>query len=586
MVGPTASDSAMGRDWIYELGEKALGAKPQAQPTLVERPTTAPSGFPPHVPVKTITWSDWSGYFTVPGVPVAVVASPDDIVDVCNWAAGSGYTIRAVGESHNWSPLLLTGSLAPQTNMMLVETTQLTSATMAVVDGVPYATFGTGITMDDAADYLASQPTNDASAAPGYAFPHMPAPGHLTLGGVLAIGGHGTLVPSGTNEPALMGGLSNLIVGFDAVVTDPNGPTPNAYVVKHFDRSDTDAAAFLVHLGRAFITAVTLRVVPNYYLQMTPVFPTVTDLFAAPPESGDLPAEAYANLLDTYGRVEVLWFPYTDNAFAQCNKVQATEIQPQVSGPYNYPWMNDIPSWGTDLIAAALFADPKATPDFTYGEYLLTKGFLEGQPPLNGTAHNLEVYLKDTTLHVTLFGWVLQIPRAEVQSVASQFYNQVKTMLDGAEANGSYPVNAAMEIRCTTIDQQTALGVNGAPPPALAATHSVTPQDPSIDTVIWLNLGTIPFTPGSRQFFTQLEGWLLKTWGSGTPNYLRPEWSKAFAWTTDGPWRNTAMLQYIRDLYNQATDAPFTFESAAATLAEYDKAKLFTNPFLQTLFAS
>ncbi|MDQ1435922.1 MAG: hypothetical protein QOF59_2738 [Actinomycetota bacterium] len=585
MAGPTESNRAISRDWLYELGEQALSAAPQPRPTPGKRPATPPNGFPPQVSIKTITWSDWSEYFTVPDVPVAEVISPDDVADVCNWAAQNGYTIRAVGESHNWSPLLLTGSLAPQTKMMLVDTTQLTLCTMAAVDGVPYATFGTGVTMDAASEYLQSQNNNGASAAPGFAFPHMPAPGNLTLGGVLAIGGHGTLVPSGTNEPALMGGLSNLIVGFDAVVTDPNGPTPNTYTVVHFDRSNTDAAAFLVHLGRAFITAVTLRVVPNYYLQLTPLFPAVTDLFASPSQGRDLPAQAFSTLLDTYGRVEVLWFPYTNEAFAQCNQVQAKEIQPQVPGPYNYPWMNDITWWENDAIAAALFEDPKLTPDFTYGEYLFSYSNL-ANTVLNGTARDLEMYLKDTTLHVTLFGWVLQIPRAQVQEVASQFFQQVNEMLTAAAAGGAYPVNAAMEIRCTTIDQQTALGVTGAPPAALAATHSVTPNDSTIDTVIWLNVGAIPLTPGANEFFTQLEDWLVKTWGNGEPNYLRPEWSKAFAWTTDGPWRNAAMLTYIRTLYNQGTDAPFTFQWATATLAQYDKANLFTNPFLQSLFSS
>jgi hypothetical protein len=78
----------------------------------------------------------------------------------------------------------------------------------------------------------------------------------------------------------------------------------------------------------------------------------------------------------------------------------------------------------------------------------------------------------------------------------------------------------------------------------------------------------------------------VKTWGNAEPNYLRPEWSKAFAWTTNGPWRNAAILTYIRALYNQPTDTPFTFQWAATTLAQYDKANLFTNPFLQSLFSS
>ena len=61
----------------------------------------------------------------------------------------------------------------------------------------------------------------------------------------------------------------------------PAAPTPSGTS----SATETDAAAFLVHLGRAFVTSVTLRVVPNYYLQLTWQFPKAADLFA-PPSAG------------------------------------------------------------------------------------------------------------------------------------------------------------------------------------------------------------------------------------------------------------------------------------------------------------
>jgi hypothetical protein len=525
-------------------------------------------------------------------VSVARVSSDADVAAVCNWAATSGYTVRAVGKSHNWSPILMAPGTPPNPNVMLVDTTNLDACSFAVakVSGtdVPLATFGTGITISDATAYLETLDNGGTGAAPGYALPHMTAPGNLTLGGILAIGGHGTLVPSGTNEPDLMGCLSNLIIGFDAVVTDPAGTTPNTYTVRHFDRTDTDAAAFLVHLGRAFVTAVTLRVVPNYYLQLTCLFPNAADLFASPPSSGPPDPGTFAALLDTYGRVEVLWFPYNLQTFVQCNQLQTTKIHPQVNHPYNYSWMN-ISSWESALIKAALFAAPAFTPLFTAGEYALANLNLAGTV-LNGTARDLAIYLKDTTLRVTLFGWALQIPRAQVQQVASQFFTQVKSMLETQEGATppQYPINAAMEIRCTTVDRQNALPVPSSSPPALAATHSVTPGDPTLDTVIWLNLGTITGTPGSNEFYTALETWLIQTWGTPQPqqpNLLRPEWSKAWAYTAAGPWTNAATIQTIRAMYNQPTPtAPLTLQWAKNTLAQYDAAHLFTNPLLDALF--
>jgi FAD/FMN-containing dehydrogenase len=581
MATTTVPDPAAGRGWLYDLGAKYIGSV--APPAPVVKAVTPPNGFPKTVPVEVITFSDWSTYVDVADVQIARVSSADEVAAVCTWAAQNATTIRPVGEGHNWSPLVLAADTPPEAKVMLVDTTKLTACTFGTIDGVPAATFGTGITIDAATAYLQGVDNGNPGSAAGYALPQTTAPGNLTLGGILAIGGHGTIVPSGTDEADLMGCLSNLILAFDAVVTDPSGADPNAYVVRHFDRADGDASAFLVHLGRAFLTSVTLRVVPNYYLQLSWQFPSAADLFA-PPSAGPPGAQSFAGLLDECGRVEVLWFPYVTQTFVQCNKLQATRIERQVDGPYNYPWMNDIPLWGSELIKAALVHEPQLTPVFTLFEWAMSAYHQEGKPPLNGVARDLEIYLKDTTLRVSLFGWALQLPRADVQEAASQFYQQVHTMLEHARAAGKYPINAAMEIRCTTVDRVDALPA-GAAPPTLAATHSVDPANAALDTVIWLNLGTITGTPGANEFYTELETWITATWGKQQPNRLRPEWSKAWAYTAAGPWTNTAMIQAIRDSYNQSPDAPSTFDWAATTLAKYDGANLFTNPLLQQLFA-
>jgi hypothetical protein len=583
MVGPTPRERGKTRDWIYDAAKPLMADAPDSA-RVVTREIAPPTGFPPQVTVRSIQWMDWSEYIRVPDVNIATPTQASDVVAICNWAATQTppWTVRAVGESHNWSPILLAPGTPPGPRIMLVETTLLNEASLQVVDGMPLATFQTGITMDEASLWL-SQCSSPNTDPPGYAFPHVPAPGNLTIGGVLAIGGHGTLVPSNAaNDSAfngLMGGLSNLVVAFQAVVSDPQDP--GAYTLMNFNRSETDAAAFLVHLGRAFITQVTLRVVPNYYLQLTPMFPAVSDVFAPP--TNPLPTDAFANLLDTYGRVEVLWFPYTQQVFAQCNMLETSEIQPQVSGPYNYPWMNNIGPFENAAIQTVLMQYPDSTPHFTDNELALTMDGLANVNVLNGIARDLEIYLKDTTLQVQLWGWVLQLPRANVQAVASQFYDQLNSMLLAAEP-GSYPVNAAMEIRCTTIDQLTNVGVSDPVPAALASTHPVTPGNASIDTVIWLNVGGVVKTPGAYAFFTSLETWLINTWGKTTPNYLRPEWSKAFAYTPDGPWTNTDTLAYIRGAYNQTVGDAYRFDWAAQTLAKYDQANLFTNPFIETLF--
>jgi FAD/FMN-containing dehydrogenase len=581
MTEPTAPDAPESREWLYSCGKQVIGPTPAPIPVVTA--ATPPSGFPPSIPVDMITFTDWSGFVQVPDVQIARISSAGDVAAVCNWAAQNGYTIRAVGQSHNWSPILMAPNTPPNSKVMLVDTTKLNACSFAIVNGAPLATFGTGITMDDATAYLETLDNGKASPAPGYSFPHMPAPGNLSLGGVLTIGAHGTLVPSGADQSDATGCLSNLIVAFDAIVTDPNGPTPQVYTVRHFERTEADASAFLVHLGRAFVTSVTLRVVPNYYLQLTCLFPQAADLFALPSQTGQSGAQTFSDLLDDYGRVEVLWFPYNYRAFVQCNKLQSSESSEHVPGAYNYSWMY-ISAWENELIKAALFEWPKLTPAFGVTELAIALDQLGGAV-LYGKARDLELYLKDTTLRVTLFGWALQVRRAEVQQVASQFFQQVNGMLNASSAEGKYPINAALEIRCTTVDRQDALPA-GSPPPALSASHSVAPLDKTLDTVIWLNVGTITGTPGANEFYTELEAWMLSTWGTQKPHRLRPEWSKAWAYTPAGPWTNTEMIQSIRDFYNQSTDEPYTFDWAAAALARYDHGNLFTNPLLKALFST
>ncbi|MDH3754166.1 MAG: FAD-binding protein [Acidimicrobiia bacterium] len=570
------------REHLYRVGEQQIGREAPPQPTVTSG--DGPPGFPSSIRVDTITFTDWSQYISVPDVQIARVVDADDVVAVCNWAATSGYTVRASGKNHNWSPLLLAHDTAAGAKVMLVDTAKLDSCSFENSDGNALATFGPGITLADASAYLEGLDNGGAVDAPGFAFPQLPAPGNLTLGGALAIGAHGTVVPlDGSDEDAgMMGCLSNLITSFEAVVTDPTGTDPDTYALRRFERTDEDAAAFLVHLGRAFITSVTMVVEPNYYLELTCLFPEVTDLFSAPGSTND---SQFASLLDTYGRVELLWFPYNSVSFVQCNKRQATRIDPQVKGPYNYPWMNDIGPWKNAAIKAALQFDPKLTPDFTLGERAIAELHQKGVV-LNGTARDLEIYLEDTTLRVTLFGWALQIQRGEVQAVAHQFFEQLSTMLDNARQAGSYPINAAAEIRCTTVDTSTGLPWSDAAPAALAVTNSVDPSDASLDTVIWLNVGTITGTPGSNEFYTELEAWIIDTWGKDTPNRLRPEWSKAWAYSDAGPWTNTDTLQMIRESFDQSTNSPYTFDWAAKTLAGYDRANLFRSPLLDSLFAT
>lgn len=84
---------------------------------------------------------------------------------------------------------------------------------------------------------------------------------------MLAIGGHGTCIPA-KDEPlaefASFGSVSNSVVSLKAVVWDQ---ARSKYELKEFTRDNAESSAFLVHVGRAFISEVTLQVPRNRRLR-------------------------------------------------------------------------------------------------------------------------------------------------------------------------------------------------------------------------------------------------------------------------------------------------------------------------------
>ena len=542
---------------------------------------------PPGVPVTPLLqwkpFADWSEYIKVDEVQTAPVATAGDVVSLCNYAAKNGWKVRALGHSHNWSPLVLPRNTPTKPKTFLLDTGGLITHSATVVGGLAHATFGTGTRLDAATAYLASLDNGGAGAAPGFSFLNMPTPGGLSLGGILAVGGHGTGVPgAGPTELDLMGCLSNMIVSFKAVTTDPNDPNSD-YEEREFDRSHPDAPAFLVHLGRAFLTEVTLAAVPNYYVQLTNPFPATWDLLAPPAPS--LPPSALSKLLSSHGRVEAIWFPYDNEVWVQLLDRQTKKIDPQVPGPYNYGWMNWITKEISDPIRDKMVADPKFVLDASFFEIFAASFNMRGVVK-NGTARDLEIYLTDNTLRMGIFGYALQIPFSDVQGVVNEFYKEFWNCLQSFNKLGHYPVNGAVEIRCTTIDRQKDLNIEGARPPALAATHWVGTPGADKDTVVlWLDVLSFPDTPWSYPFFQKLEQWMIDTWDKRYPNRLRPEWSKGWAYTEEGPWTNHKLItEWVPRVYNAAADK-LTFNWAKQTLAKYDRAGIFTNSFLDELFA-
>ena len=555
------------------LGSATVGAK--SRETCL-----SPPAIPDGIPLSLTNHRNWSFDVDVPLLWIAKPRTAGDVVTLANWAKDHGYVLRARGMNHNWSPIVVTnGTDVCADRVLLVDTTGLAGATsFKFRNGRPIAGFRAGTTVEAATAFLETLNNFGASRAPGYTFQNMTAPGQLTLGGVLAIGGHGCGVPSSTPEPDLNGCLSNLVSSLTAVVTDP-GDRYDEYTLRKFDRAEVQTAAFLVHLGRAFITEVELQVIPNFYLQVASRYPTLDTLFCPPGPS--LPADALASLLDEFGRVEVIWFCYTNQAWVKTWELKPFRIPPQVSGPYNYPWANNIDPLTNGALHWLLRGNPALAPSFGELQLGIAKHFSPEGSTMNGTARDLLLFVNASTMRVTAFAYAIQMRRRDVQSAVNTWYELYRDLVERYRSNGKYPWNSAVELRFTTTDMNSDLAVPRASAPALSAARSVRPLDPALDTVMWVSVLTVTGTPDSNQFFAELEERMAAVWARPGNNVMRPEWAKGWAYTADGgPWTNESILtQQIPSHYNQPTPA---FEQARQTLAAYDRFHIYTNSFLDT----
>ena len=592
MNGRTAYYDVAGRTRDWQVQFSNLG-DPSGRPSL--------PGFPANIPLNVLPYDNWDGAIRSSGMYTCAPQTCEDVATVCDWAHQYGYQIRPRGVMHGWSPLTLPTNLDPAATVMLVDLTKsLFQATfLPSAGGLPNRVrVQCGKTMLELLKYLEGQPSGGGSAA-GYSFPHVPAPGNLTVGGVLAIDAHGTAVPTKPHDefPASYGSMSNQILEFTAVVTDPNSATPDQYRLRTFQRGESDAKAFLTHLGRALLVDATLQVVDNYNLRCQS-FTHCTDsvVFAQPSSPTTPPPDSFGDFLNRYGRVEVIWFRTGTNPWLHVWSVEPTlpAGSRAVTSPYNYPFADHVPDSLQKLLKMLLNGVPSATPLFGEMAASVTAHGLDGKdvlgrsvyPPSRdiwGPSKNSSLYIQDTTLKVTANGYALHMKRADVQQVVFDFTTEFKHLLAKYEAPGSgkYPVNSAVEIRVTSLDDPARVavgsGINAESPAISAVTYDDVAKTNGWDVALWIDVLTIPGTDYSNEFYSELEAWVIGRFSAGGGHFM-PEWSKGWGYTAQsGPWTSPSFVDHIHDVFRD-------WKFAADTLNKYDKFGIFRNPLLGKLF--
>ncbi len=531
-----------------------------------------PPSFPSGISLYQQTFVNWAQQIDIPSVWTCSPRSDADVVTLANWAYQNSYKLRPLGMGHNWSPLVLYPG-ENVSNVVLVNTTDYLTAVSINSSGTPVTvTAQGGLTMNSLLSTLQNA---------GYGFTAVPAPGDLTIGGVLAIDGHGTAIQGNTETPVpgtSFGSLSNLIQSMTVVAW--NG---SSYALRTFQRTDPAIAPFLTHLGRTFVTEVTLEAGANQMLQCQSLTNVpVSDLFAPPGSAG---SNSFASLVSGPGRVEAIWFPFTTYPWIKIWSRQPTRPAGSVAvtSPYAYSFANSISTAESDIISSIVDGLTFLTPEFEGVQESVVQIGLPATNTANiwGPSADVLLYVQPTTLRVTAGGWTIITSRSSIQQVVSDFYTQYNNLVNSYQGRFEWPMNGPLEIRVTGLDVPGEAGVGGAVTPLLSAI-TPRPDRPGWDVAVWIDMLTIPGTPASNSFYQAMEQWIFSHY-TGSYATVRPEWSKGWAFSSSGAWTNTAMLTSTIPAAINAGQAQDNFHVASAAFDTYDPHRVFSNTFLDTL---
>lgn len=412
----------------------------------------------------------------------------------------------------------------------------------------------------------------------GLGWANAPAIGELSIAGALAIGAHGATYPAvgETITPGQSyGSLSNLITEITVVAWDEGS---NRYALKTFHRSDDEITAFLTHMGRTFVTSVTLQAGENYRLRCQ----SFTDipwqeLFAAPGS----PGRTYESFVEKSGRVEAIWFPFTQTPWLKV--WTPTPVKPpesrEVSGPYNYFFSDAIPEEVTTPLGMVAQGLQAATPLFGASQFgAVAAGLaLTDTDDLWGWSKDVLFYLRHTTLRVVAGGGAVITKRSNIGRVVHEMTSWLNERMTHYASLGQYPVNMPFEVRLCGVDDSGEVLVDSAGVPDLSAVRPRADRQ-DWDTAIWMNVVSIPGTAGLPAFLREMERWMVANY-SGDYATFRPEWSKGWAFTEQAAYQDDEFLtSTVPATFRAGGDGNWDF--ALATLDEHDPHRVFSNTFI------
>ncbi|WP_072803793.1 cholesterol oxidase substrate-binding domain-containing protein [Rhodococcoides yunnanense] len=530
----------------------------------------APPNFPAGIPLYQQRYQNWSKEIILDAIWTCSPVTPDDVVRLANWAHENSYRIRPRGAMHGWTPLTIVNG--ENIDRVVLVDTMVHLNGISVDPSTSTVTAGAGATIEA---MLAQLEDN------GLGWVSVPAPGVLSVAGALAVDAHGAAIPAAGETPVAgttYGSLSNLVTSLTAVVW--NG---SAYALRTFDRSEPEITPLLTHLGRAFLTSVTMQAGANSRMRCQ----SYTDIgwremFGAT----GAPGRTFESYLGRTGRVEAIWYPFTENPWLKvwsiCPDKPVTARE--VTGPYNYAFSDNLPEVASDLIGQLTAGNTFIAPAFGQVFYGTTVAGLAAtaSSDLWGWAKDLQFYIKPSTLLLTEGGGAVITNRADVAQVIHDFTQWFSERVAYYQSIGQFPINGPVEIRCCGMDAAADVLVDSAGPPTISAMRP-RPDHPEWDTAVWLNVLGVPGTPGMFAFYREMEQWMRSHY-TGTTATFRPEWSKGWAFSTELPYKDAAVIEdTLPNTYREGVPASENWDTARATFDSLDPHRIYSNTFIDRL---
>ncbi|OXA63847.1 uncharacterized protein LOC118433976 [Folsomia candida] len=539
--------------------------------------------LPDFPPTSTYTLRPFKTYSSDVVIPFSYFSSPRDaseVLSLVNWAKNAGYRVRGVGQMHSWSPVTLSkyeeGTLCPK--FLLVDTTKYLTGIKVTTDfntSLHSVTLGPGVTLRRLLETLESHQLGIFSS---------PAQGDLSVGGMLAVGAHGSGIKTTTHSKSLghsYGTFSNLVLEMDVIGWDND---TEKYVVKTLPRSHPDTKAFLVNLGRTFVTRVKIRVGADQMLRSQSFFTTVRQLFGR----GDLVRDGdkpnLADYLDSFGRIQVLSLETGSDSgvllFGWHSEPEKPAGSRLTKTPYNYIFGNYLP--GNKILKWLLARIPHIWRFFARLSFPINIAVssLAGYQDYWGLSKNHLLYNSKYVPIIRPNSFVLVTSRQNFQTVVSIIRKGYDDLASEWHSRGEYPDAGSFDIRVCGVEDPENILAQGAEPPIFSPAKPV-PSHPEYDIVIWFEFGTYPETRKAQEFVADWQSLLYRDIHH-VYGVLRVEWAKGWGHTWEKAWSNETIFDTLPRVLS-SSDELKEWNLGVEILDRYDPWRIFSNGFLDRI---